>query len=65
MYKKVTTDLTYWINKQLSFNAINKFERKISGKDAVRSVKGFNLFISNEDIIDVTKIMKSWKIQIC
>ena len=31
----------------LTSNAINKFERKISGKGAVRAGKGFALFISN------------------
>ena len=36
----------------LASNAINKFERKISGKAAVRAGKGFTLFISNEDIND-------------
>ena len=30
----------------LTSNAINKFERKISGKGAVRTGKGFSLFIS-------------------
>ena len=30
----------------LTTNAINKFERKISGKGAVRAGKGFTLFIS-------------------
>ena len=29
----------------LASNAINKFERKISGKGAVRTGKGFTLFI--------------------
>ena len=32
----------------LASNSINKFQRKISGKGAVRAVKGFSLFISNE-----------------
>ena len=40
-------------------NAINKFERKISGKGAVRAGKGFTLFISNEDMIVIIKIIKS------
>ena len=31
----------------LTSNVINKFERKISGKGAVRAGKGFSLFISN------------------
>ena len=43
----------------LASNAINKFERKISGKGAVRAGKGFTLFISNEDMNDIIKIIKS------
>ena len=43
----------------LASNAINKFERKISGKVAVRTGKGFILFILNEDMNDVIKIIKS------
>ena len=43
----------------LTSNAINKFERKISGKGAVRAGKGFTLFISNEDMNDIIKIVKS------
>ena len=39
--------------------AINKFNRKISGKEAVRTGKGFTLFISNEDKNDIIKIIKS------
>ena len=37
----------------LTSNAINKFESKIRGKGAVRVGKGFNLFISNEDMVDI------------
>ena len=33
-----------------------KFERKIRGKGAARSGKGFTLFISNEDMNDIIKI---------
>ena len=33
----------------LAANAINKFERKVSWKGAVRAGKVFTLFISNED----------------
>ena len=40
----------------LTSNAINKFQRKISGKVDVIAGKGFTLFISSEEII---KIMKS------
>ena len=43
----------------LTSNAINKFDRKISGKGAVRAGKGFTLFISNEDMNDIIKIIKS------
>ena len=42
----------------LTSNAINKFEIKISGKGAVRAGKGFTLFISNEDMNDIIKIIK-------
>ena len=43
----------------LTSNAINKFERTINGKGAVREGKGFTLFISNEDKDDIIKIIKS------
>ena len=39
----------------LASNAINKFERKISGKRAARAGIGFTLFISNEDMNDIIK----------
>ena len=65
--KKVITDLAILIARDnlpglvsnLASNAINKFERKISGKEAVRAWKGFTLFILNEDIDDIIKIIKS------
>ena len=43
----------------LTSSAITKFDRKISGKGAVRARKGFTLFISNEDINDIIKMIKS------
>ena len=43
----------------LASNAINKFTRKISGKEAVKGGKGFTLFISNEDMNHIIKIIKS------
>ena len=43
----------------LTSNAINKPETKISGKVAVRAGKGFTLFISNDDMNDIIKIIKS------
>ena len=42
----------------LTSNEINKLERKISGKGAVRAGKRFTLFISNEDMNDIMKIIK-------
>ena len=43
----------------LASNAINKFERKIGEKEGVRAGQGFTLFISNEDMNDISKIIKS------
>ena len=43
----------------LTSNAINKLERKISGKGAVRAEKGFTLFISSKDMNGIIKIIKS------
>ena len=43
----------------LASNAMNKFERKISAKGAVRAGKGFTLFIPNEDKHDIIKTRKS------
>ena len=42
----------------LTSNAINKFERIISGKGAVRAEKIFTLFISNEHMNGIIKIIK-------
>ena len=69
--KKVVTDLTIPFAKSnfpglvsniasnAASNAINKFEKRISGKGAVRVGKGFTLLISNEDIDDIFKTIKS------
>ena len=43
----------------LNSSEINKFDRKISGKGAVRAEKGFTLFISNKDMNDIIKIINS------
>ena len=43
----------------LASNAINKFERKISGKGAVKAGKRLTLFISTENMNDIMKIIKS------
>ena len=65
--KKAQTDIAISLARgnlpglvsNLNSNATNKFERKISGKTAVRAEKGFTLFILNEDINGIIKIIKS------
>ena len=55
----LATDNLSGLVRNLASNTINKFERKISGKGAVRAGKEFNLFISYEDMNDIIKIIKS------
>ena len=43
----------------LTSNAINKFEREINGKGPVRTGKRFTLFILNQNMNDIMKILKS------
>ena len=43
----------------LTSSAVNKFDRKISGKGTVRAGKVFTSFISDEDLNYVIKIIKS------
>ena len=43
----------------LTSNAINKFERKITEKGAVRVGKRFTLFISDKDMNEIIKIIKA------
>ena len=50
--------LSGWVSN-LTSKAINTFDRKISAKRAFRAGKGFTLFISNEDMNGVTKVIKS------
>ena len=52
--KKALTNIAIPLAKETS-NVMNKFERKISEKGAVRKVKGFSLFIWNEDLNDIIK----------
>ena len=67
--KKVLIDLTVTLAKdvlpQLASKAtsflLDKFDRKISGQGPVRARKGFALFISNEDMDDIIKIVESIK----
>ena len=42
-----------------TLNVIDKFRRKISEKRPVIAEKGFTLFILNEDINDIIRIIKS------
>ena len=65
--KKVVTDLAIpfardnlaGLVSSITSNTINKFEKEVNGKGDVRAVKGFTLFISNEDMNDIIKIIKS------
>ena len=65
--KKVITDLAIplatdnllGLVSNITPNELNKFERKISGKGSVRAGKGLTLVISNEDMNDIIKIIKS------
>ena len=47
------------LGSNFTSNEINKFERKKSGKGAARANKGFTLFILNDDMDDIIKIIKS------
>ena len=40
-------------------SVIVKFERQISGREAIITVKGFTLFSLNEDMDDIIRIKKS------
>ena len=50
-----------WMSRlvsSLTSNAINKLERKISGKGVVTARKGFTLILLNKDMNDIIKIRK-------
>ena len=51
-------DLSILVSNTAS-NAIKEIERKISENRAARTGKGITLFISNENINDIIKIVKS------
>ena len=65
--KKVITDLAIPLSRDnlsglvcnLASHALSKFERKIREKGALKAVKGFTLFIVNENMRDLIKIIKS------
>ena len=52
-------DILRGLVSNLTSNVINKFERKISGKGAVRTGERSTLFMSDEDMNDIIKIIKS------
>ena len=64
--KKALTNLAILLAREnlhglasnLTSNVINKFERNINEKGAVRAGKRFTLFISNENINDIIKIIR-------
>ena len=47
------------LGSNFTSNEINNFGRKKSGKGAARADKGFTLFILNDDMDDIIKIIKS------
>ena len=51
--------LLFHLPELIYLDAINELERKVSGKGAVRAGKGFTLFLLNEDMNDIIKIIKS------
>ena len=57
--KDVLPTLVNNIASNAVLNVINKFGRKISGKEVVRAWKRFTLFISNEDMNYIIKIAES------
>ena len=67
VFKKTLTSIAFplardslpGIVRKLTWNATNRFERKISEKGAVTAGTWFNLFNSIEDMNGVTKIIKS------
>ena len=52
-------DILAGLVSNLTSNAIDKFERKTSGKGTARGGKVFTLFILNGNMSDIIKIIKS------
>ena len=55
----LATDVSSGLVSNLASNATNQDEQKITGKRAARGGKKFTLFISNDDINDIIKVIKS------
>ena len=51
-------DVLHKLATKATASVSDKFERKISGRETVRARKGFNLFISSDDMDDI-KMVKS------
>ena len=47
------------LSSNATSNVIDKAGRKINGKEAEKALRGFALFISNENVNDIIKILKS------
>ena len=43
---------------KVTSSVLNNFEREVNGQEAVKAEKGFNLFISNEDMDGFMRIVK-------
>ena len=54
----MTKDVLHKLATKATSSVSDKFERKISGRETVRARKGFNLFISSDDMDDI-KMVKS------
>ena len=54
-----TKDVLLKLVTETTSSVLDKFERKIRGKGAIREEKGFTLLISNGDIDDIIKIVES------
>ena len=54
-------DVLFKAVTKATLSALDKLERKVRGEGAVRAEKGFNFFISNEDMNDIFKIVESLK----
>ena len=65
--KKALIDLAFPLAKDVlpklstkeTLSTLDKLERKVSGQGDVRAEKGFTLFISNEDMDNIIKIVES------
>ena len=55
---RLTQDLLPEKAAKATWSVWGKCKRKISGKGAVRAVKRFILFVTNEDIDDIIKIIE-------